>query len=251
MFAAAFAALVGAPEAPADRTVAVRQDSAPAMQEPVMARGVGDKLHYGVAFAFVKHVPPTIEALGIDTICGEPCYHVSWIINGGALGYHLRDSLQTWFGVNDLVSRRFIQDTDENGRMRYRHYEIYPERMMWVRNETDSGPTAPDPLDDASFFFFARTIPVLENKQTYRYNRYFMADRNPVTIRVLQRQNISVAGRRYRAVVVQPIFISRGMFGENGSALIWFADDSTRIPLRIRASLPIGTLEMSLRSRTP
>ena len=212
---------------------------------------VGEKLHYGVKFGFFNVGRATMEVLGIDTIRGEPCYHVRWVINGGALGYHLRDSLQTWFGVNDLVSRRFIQDTDENGRMRYRHYEIYPERMMWVRNETDSGPTAPDPLDDASFFFFARTIPFLQDKQTYQFNRYFMAERNPVTIRVLQRQNISVAGRRYRAVVVQPTFKSRGMFGEGGSALIWFADDSTRIPLRIRASLPIGTLEISLRSREP
>ena len=215
-----------------------------------MPWAIGERLEYNVKFGFFNVGRATMEVLGIDTVRGEPCYHVQWIINGGALGYHLRDSLQTWFGVRDLVSRRFIQDTDENGRMRYRHYEIYPERMTWIRNETDSGSTAPDPLDDASFFFFARTVP-LENKQTYRFNRYFMADRNPVTIRVIQRHTISVPAGRFRSVAIQPIFKSRGMFGEGGSAVIWFADDSTRIPLRIRASLPVGTLELSLRSRAP
>jgi len=31
--------------------------------------------------------------------------------------------------------------------------------------------------------------------------------------------------------------------------VIWFSDDEARIPVRFRSSLPIGTLEMSLRSR--
>ena len=89
------------------------------------------------------------------------------------------------------------------------------------------------------------------DKETYTFNRYFIAERNPVTIRVIQRQTIGVPAGRFRTVAVQPVFQSRGMFGRGGQAIIWFADDSTRIPIRIRASLPVGTLELTLRSRGP
>lgn len=239
-WAAAFALGVGSDPS-------VRQ-AAPAEAQAITPWVVGERLEYGMKFGFFNVGRGTIEVLGIDTIRGEPCYHVLFVLRGGALGYSIHDSLQSWFGVNDLVSRRFVQDNDENGRMRYRHYEIYPDRRMWVRNETDSGAAAPDPLDDASFFYFARTVP-LEDRQTYVFNRYFMADRNPVTIRVIQRQTISVPAGRFRTVAVQPIFRSRGMFSQGGQAVIWFTDDSARIPVRIRASLPVGTLELSLRSR--
>jgi hypothetical protein len=105
-----------------------------------------------------------------------------------------------------------------------------------------------EPLDEASFFYFARTIP-LENERSYDFPRYFVLDRNPVTIRVLGRQNVTVNGQRYATVVVRPIFKSRGIFAEGGEATVWFSDDSLRVPVRIRTRMSIGTLDLSLRPR--
>jgi hypothetical protein len=156
--------------------------------------------------------------------------------------------MQSWFGVNDLVSRRFWQDTNENGHLRVRHYEIMPEQGIWIRNDTDTGSTVADPLDDASFFFFARTLTFEDNRR-YVYPRYFMADINPVTIRVLGHENTGVPAGRFPTVVVKPGFKSGGLFGENGQAAIWFSEDEARLPVRMRASMALGTLDMSLSSR--
>jgi len=209
---------------------------------------VGERLEYRVKFGFFNIGRAWTEVLGIDTVRGEPCYHVQFVIHGHTPFYSLNDSLQSWFGVHDLVSRRFSQDTEENGHLRHRHYEIYPEQRIWVRNDTDTGSTVAEPLDEASFFFFARSIP-LEVGQTYSFARYFHEDRNPVTIQVLQRQDVGVPAGRFRTIAVRPIFKSKGMFGQGGQAVIWFSDDEARIPVRIRTGLPIGTLDMSLRSR--
>jgi hypothetical protein len=209
---------------------------------------VGERLDYGVKFGFFNVGRAYMEVLGIDTIRGEPCFHVQFVIHGRTPFYTLNDSLQSWFGVNDLVSRRFQQDTEENGRVRHRHYDIYPEQRIWIRNDTDTGVTVAEPLDEASFFFFARSVP-LDIGQTYSFARYFHEDRNPVTLRVLQRQTIGVPAGRFRTIAVQPIFKAKGLFGQGGQAVIWFSDDEARIPVRFRSSLPIGTLDMSLRSR--
>lgn len=229
---------------------AAPQDPAPrpAVAPATMPWVVGERLEYGVKFSLFNIGRAYMEVLGIDTVRGEPCYHVQFVIHGHTPFYSLNDSLQSWFGVNDLISRRFSQDTEENGRMRHRRYEIYPERRMWVRDDIDSGRTVAEPLDEASFFFFARTLP-LDLGQTYSYSRYYHEDRNPVTIQVLQRQNINVGAGRFATIAVQPIFKAKGMFGQGGQAVIWFSDDAARIPVRFRSRLAVGTVEMSLRSR--
>jgi uncharacterized protein DUF3108 len=84
----------------------------------------------------------------------------------------------------------------------------------------------------------------------YTFQRYFRAETNPVTIRVLGRdRNASVPAGKFATVVVRPTFKSGGMFGERGQAAIWFTDDEARLPIRIRASVGIGTIDLSLVSR--
>ncbi|MFI5206399.1 MAG: DUF3108 domain-containing protein [Gemmatimonadales bacterium] len=209
---------------------------------------VGEHLEFQVKFDLFNVGHAAMDVVGIDTIRGEPCYHVMFTIHAHAIFYTLNDSLQSWFGVNDLVSHRFTQDTDDNGTRRIHHYDLFPERGLWIRNGTDSGETVADPLDDASFFFFARTLPFGPG-ETYSFPRYFIADHNPVTIRVLGRQTIRVPAGRFPAVAVRPIFKSGGMFSQGGEAIIWFSDDSLHIPLKIRTSMVVGTLEINLRSR--
>jgi len=209
---------------------------------------VGERLVYNVKFGLFSVGRATMEVVGIDTVRGEPTFHVLFNIHGRALTYTLDDSMQSWIGIRDLVTRRFVQKTLERGHLRVRSYEIFPERGYWVRDGRDTAATVQDPLDDASFFFFARTLP-FEPGDNYSFARYFIADRNPVTIRVLQRQDIGVPAGRFRTVAVRPIFQSRGLFGQGGQAIIWFSDDEERIPVRMRSALPVGTIEMSLRER--
>jgi hypothetical protein len=186
--------------------------------------------------------------VGRDTVRGVAVWHVRLVIRGGALGYDLVDTSESWFGVEDLVTRRFVRNSDEDGRHRSRRYEVFADLGYWVRNGTDTAETVADPLDDASFFFYVRSIP-LEIGRTYTIPRYFVKDRNPVQVQVLQRQTIRVPAGRFNTIVLRPIFKSRGIFGQGGQAYVWLSDDATRIPVRIRGSMRIGTIEMSLRQR--
>ncbi len=241
-------ALVAGSVAAAASTAAVTPKAAAVPSDDSTPWHVGERLDYGVKFGFISIGHSRLQVLGIDTVRGEACWHVQFVFHAGVLGYKLDDSLQSWFGVRDLVSRRFNQDDNENGHIHIRHYEIMPDRMLWVRNESDSGATPPDPLDETSFFFFARSRR-LEPGEQLVMNRYFQRENNPVTLQVLQRQTINVPAGRFAAVVVRPIFQSGGLFGKGGKALIWFSDDAARLPIRIRSSLPVGSLDMSLRAR--
>ncbi len=207
----------------------------------------GERLEYGIKFSLFNVGNGALEVIGLDTVRGTQVWHVRFAIAGGALGWDLVDTMQSWFGTSDFVTRRFEHNSDEDGRVRRRTFEIFPQRGIYVR-DNDTLATVVSPLDDASFFFYARTLP-LETGHTYTIPRYFVRDRNPVVIRVLRRQTINTPAGRFPCIVIQPIFKSRGLFGQGGQAYIWLTDDAARIPVRIRGSLPIGTLEMTLRAR--
>jgi hypothetical protein len=209
----------------------------------------GERLEYQVKFGIFRVGHAEMEVVGIDTIRGEPVYHVVFAVAGHALWYSMTDTLESWFSVRDLTSRRFVQNNLEDGHL-YRHtYEIYPELGYFVQDDRDTLPTTSEPLDEMSFFYFARTVP-LDTGQTYEYARYFRLDRNPVTLHVLGEESVSVPAGRFNSIEINPVFKSRGLFAEGGHAEVYLAADSTRIPVLIRSSvLSLGHLSISLRNR--
>ena len=135
-------------------------------------------------------------------------------------------------------------------RERERRFEIFPEQRYYVEDDKPRQPTVAQPLDDGNFFYFLRTIP-LEVGRTYTFERYFRPDRNPVTIRVLRRERVTVPAGTFDAIVIQPKIKTRGVFGENGSAELWLSDDSRRIMLQMQTRLKFGSLNLYLKSYRP
>ena len=107
-----------------------------------------------------------------------------------------------------------------------------------------------DPLDDGTFLYFIRTLPLAVG-QTYSFNRYFKPDRNPVTIKVLRKERISVPAGEFDAIVVQPVINAKGIFAENGRAEVWLSDDKNRIMLQMKSGLSFGSLNLYLTSYRP
>jgi len=242
------------PQPPAQRPDSPAHAPDSAMQLPdspaplLVPFAPGERLEYEVKFGIFRVGRASMEVRGIDTVRGVPCYHVVFAIHGSAIFYSLTDTLESWFSVYDLTSRRFIQDNRENGNRYHHRYEIHPELGYFVQDGKDTLPTTQEPLDDASFFYFARTVP-LEVGQTYEFARYFKPDRNPVTLRVVSDDSVNTPAGRFAAIAIRPVFKSRGLFSEGGRAQVYLDADSTRIPLLIRSWLSVGNLTMSLRSR--
>src|SRR4029434_1704883 len=99
--------------------------------------------------------------------------------------------------------------------------EIYPEKGTYSeKGEVEHTPSVADPLDDAAFMYFVRTIP-LEGGQTYDFTSYFRPDRNPVQIRVLRKETVKVPAGSYETIVIQPVIKSQGIFSEQCHAEMW------------------------------
>jgi hypothetical protein len=240
----AAAALSGAVALPAT----AQEPVDPALRAPVPF-AEGENLTYELKFGALRIGSGRMRVLGIDTIRDRPAWHVRFTVSGGTFFYRINDVYESWMDVTTLNSLRYHQDLDQGGRERERSFDIFPERAVFLETfgRKREFPSVSEPLDDGSFLFFIRTVP-LEVGRTYEFNRYFRPDRNPVTIRVLRRERVRVPAGTFDAIVIQPIIKTTGIFSEGGQAEIWLSDDDKRMMVQMKSRLSFGTLNLFLRS---
>jgi hypothetical protein len=215
---------------------------------PVVPFPVGERLTFSAKYGIFSVGSATMEVMGIDTVHRIETVHIRFRISGGALWYHLDQTIESWVGRYDFRSRRFSSVQDERDRHRERRYEIFPDSGFYREEGRDTTfATVLEPLDDAAFLYWIRTVP-LEVGKKYEYARYFRPDRNPVIIEVLGRERVSVAGKKWRALVVRPrIPQARGIFGEKSETRIWLSDDERRLVLAIQSNFSFGQVTLKLK----
>ena len=209
----------------------------------------GERLTYDVRFGALKVGSGSLELKGVTEVRGTPVYHSVFRVRGGTAFYKVDNTFQSWFRTSDLSSVRFFQDQNEGSRERERRYEIFPDRRTYDATTDEAGEQASsaNPLDDASFLYFLRTVP-LEVGKSYSFNQYYKPDRNPITIRVLRKETVKVPAGTFEAVVVQPVIKTKGIFSEGGRAEVWLSDDDRRLMLQLKSKLPFGSLNLYLTS---
>jgi hypothetical protein len=212
--------------------------------------GNKERLEYQVKYGFLGVGSATLEVLGLDTVRQAPAIHATFTVQGGIRVYRVNDQYESWFDPATFSTLRAVQNIDEGSYDRKRDFEFFPDRKMMIENEKPEQPTVADPLDEASFLFFLRSIP-LEVGQTYEFARYFRPDKNPVRVEVVRKETVKVPAGQFNAIVVRPIIKTSGIFGEGGRAEVWFSDDSARTLVQLKSHLKFGSLNLYLRNRRP
>lgn len=217
--------------------------------------GIGERMTYKVRLGIVGAVGNgSMEVVGLDTIRGNETYRLHFKLKGGVVFAKVDDDFQSWLDTKSLFSHRFKQDQKEVRYERHRTLDFFPEQKLWRSIDgKDSGELASEqPLDDVSFIYYIRTLP-LEVGKTYTFNRYFKADGNPVTVRVLRKERVDVGEAGiFNTIVVQPIIKTKGLFSEGGQAELYFTDDDKRILVLMKSKIKIlKTLDLILQRYEP
>lgn len=158
---------------------------------------------------------------------------------------------QSWLDPRRLASLRFRKHERSLISRQDEAFELYPESGRWEGKDGTAGALASDaPLDELSFIYFLRTLP-LERDSTYRFDRYFDPARNPTTVEVVGRETITTGAGRFPTVVVEMRVKDPARYRGEGVIRINFTDDGCRLPVRIESSAPVvGAAVMTLESYT-
>ena len=235
------------PEASAAISTSLSADAAP------VPFGAGEKSRFEVRFGAIRVGSGSLQVVGVESVRGREAWHTAFNVTGGTFFYRVDDVYESWFDTKTMNSLLFNRQIEEGTRERTQTYEINPDRGTYVertKQKTTLRKTVDDPLDEGAFLYFIRTIPLVVG-QSYDFHRYFIPDRNPVRIRVLRKERVTVPAGTFNAVVIQPVIKTRGIFSEKGQAEVWLSDDSSRILLQIKSKLSFGSLNLYLTSYTP
>ena len=218
-----------------------------------------ERAEYQVKLGSLDAGTGEMEVVGRETVDGHDTYRIVLHIEGGLGPLRIDDRFESWVDAESwsdrarLFSRRFVQDQRELGNRRQRRYEFSPERKQYRR--ADTGETIPlgtdRPLDDVSVVYLARGLP-LKTGDTYSIDRYFKAEANPIVLRVVRRETVTVPAGTFQTVVVRPTIKTSGLFGEGGEAELFFSDDAQHTLVQMRSKVPlIGSLSLLLSKQMP
>jgi hypothetical protein len=221
-----------------------------AQSRPLAGFAIGEELTFKATFGGLPAGTARMKVEGIDTIRGRAAYHVSFAIDGGIIGFRIRDRYESWMDVETLSSLRHRQEISEGRYHRSTTYEIYPELSKYRKNDDSLQMSVANPLDDGSFVYAVRAMS-LNVGDTLRLDRYFRPDRNPVVLTGVRRDSVKVGAGKFGSIVVRPRIRANGIFSENGDAEIWFSDDERRLPVRIKTHFAHFSLSLSLESYVP
>ena len=232
-------------------SAAAQDTTRPAVRGPrPVPFNVGERLEYDVKFGFLRVGSGAMEVSRLDTVRGREAWHTVFSLRGGIPGFRVNDRYESWMDTRTLSSLRYIQDINEGNYHPVRRFEFFPERQEFVQDSQPPQPTVEHPLDEGSFLYFIRTIPLTVGMDT-SFSDYFRPDRNPVRIRVLRKEKIRVPAGEFEAIVVQPVILKTNIFGEDGHAEVWLSDDDSRIMLQMKSKLSFGSLSLYLKSYRP
>ncbi len=219
--------------------------------------GVGERTEYRVKYGPATVGKGAIEVKSIGSVRSRPTWNVELRVAASVFAlYSLTGVYSSWIDTSTLHSLQYTSEQIERGNKRLRAYDIFPERSVFRQRITPDTlpemPSVPDPLDEASFLYFIRTIP-LEVGQTYSFPRYFRPDRNPVVIHVTGKEDVSVPAGIFQAIVIRPtIRTPNGMFSQGAEAKVWVSDTPARVILRVSSKAGnFLTMNMEMTKHTP
>jgi hypothetical protein len=240
--------VAGQTDSPALRASAPHGDIPPASRERPFA--TGERLVYAVRVGGVGGTAEMSVSGPVD-LRGTDVLVLRSVMKAGVGPITGSGRTESWLEPERMMVLRFVK---RERRMLAKHsetVEVFPETRRWTAADGTSGATPTgDPLDELSFIYFIRTLPLTADT-TFEVSRHFDAERNPVGLRILGRETVSTRAGEFATVAIEMRVRDPHNYRGEGVIRIHLTDDACRLPVRIESTMPdIGKTVLTLESAT-
>ena len=211
---------------------------------------VGEKLSYRVSVAKMGTVGSgSMWVEGPVDIRGVSTWLLRFDFSAGLGPIKAVDRTSSWLDPVRMAAQRYIKHEKHLLSSREERVEIFAADRRWAGSNGESGVSPnSEPLDELSFMYFIRTLPLAADT-VYSFNRHFDPARSPTTLRVVRKEIVKTPAGRFATVLVEMRVRDSRRYKGEGVIRINLSDDAMRIPVRIESAMPvIGTAVMTLDS---
>jgi len=211
----------------------------------------GEVLRYRISYGFVDAGEAILEVKETNkTGASRPLYHV--VGTGRTLGafnafYKVHDVYESYVDKQSIMPWYFVRDVNEGGYTKNQYYTFNHDK-----NQVDTGEkTFSIPMgvqDMISSFYKARTLDFRNLKAGHVFSfKCFMDDEiYLLKIRYKGDEEVKIRKGKFKAHKFVPVVQEGRYFKSEEDVQFWVTADANRIPVLVKAKIPVGTVRLHL-----
>jgi hypothetical protein len=168
--------------------------------------------------------------------------------------FKVRDNYESFIDKNNGLPHRFIRQIDEGGHTRDIQIDFnHGKRQAHVWNKkhktNDTFSVSNDVHDMLSAFYYLRNDlngKPLRQGQEFQLNMFYGDESHDFKLKFLGREVINTKFGKIATLKFRPYVLAGRVFEEKESLTFWVSDDLNKMPVKISASLKVGSLNASL-----
>lgn len=216
----------------------------------------GEYFKFKISYGLFSAGYATLE-LNETTYDGKKVFHAKGF--GQTTGvtkafFKVRDDYQSYFDVQTGRPYRSIRDIYEGGYTRNQeslfNYSNNTVKVIDHKNSKTSSYSISNNIQDViSAFYALRNNPKISNmkkNESIQIDMFFDDEIYKFKLKFLGKEKIKTKFGEQTALKFRPYVQAGRVFKEQESLTIWVSDDSSKVPLRVEASLLVGSLKAEL-----
>ena len=222
------------------------------------AFGPGEWFKFRIHYGFVNAGYATLEVKDA-VIDNKSVFHV--IGKGYTTGmsrffFKVDDLYESYIDKASGSPYKFVRKIDEGGYTKNQEgfFNQASNRILVkdYKNKNEKTFVVPDKTQDIlSSFYYLRNHPSIDKLkvgESISIDMFFDDETTKFKLKYIGREDITTKFGVVPSMIFRPLVQSGRVFKEQESVTVWISDDDNRLPVRIKASLAVGSLKADLES---
>jgi len=224
-------------------------------QEKKSAFKSGEWLRYKMSYSGFLRAGTAILEVNETEYQGKKVLHAKgtgWTSGMIKWFFEVDDVYESYFDKDNIKPYLFKRKIDEGGYKKHRitsfNYESHKAYIQDFTNQKDTSVAFKNVQDMMSSFYYLRNIETksLKKGDEVALDMFLDAQVYPFRLRFLGREVLRTKFGKVNSLVFRPLVQSGRIFKEEESVTIWITDDANKIPIKMQASLSVGSLRAEL-----
>ena len=212
------------------------------------------RIHYGVlnaGYATVEVKEASLNNKKVFHVVGK-----GYTTGMSRFFFKVDDLYESYFDKETGIPYQFVRKINEGGYIKNQEgFFNQTENKVFVKdykNETQKTlEIAKNAQDILSTFYYLRNYPKIDKLvpgESVAIDMFFDDETTKFKLKFLGREDITTKFGVVPAMIFRPLVQSGRVFKEEESLTVWVSDDNNKLPLRIKASLAVGSIKADLDS---
>lgn len=224
-------------------------------QEKKQAFKSGEYLRYKMSYSGFLRAGTAVLQVEEKDLKGKKVYYTKgtgWTSGMIKWFFEVEDLYESYFDMDTIKPYLFKRKINEGGYKKHRitafNYKTKKAYIQDFTNQNDTLVPFVNVQDMLSSFYFLRNQETKDLKKgdEIALDMFLDSQVYPFKLRFLGREVVRTKFGKVKTMILRPLVQSGRIFKAQESVTIWITDDANKIPIKMQASLAVGSLRAEL-----